>query len=111
MSEVDSRVPSGLDELLGSIRSGESHAPKKRGPKKKEAPSKDFKTVLWASVDKLRAQMNAPEYRHLGLGLIFLKSISVAFVEQQQKVLVAMSDPDPTSTSGRRPTARCSRNN
>ena len=79
MSEVDSGVPSGLDELLGSIRSGESPVPKKRGRKKKEAPAKDFKAVLWASADKLRAQMDAAEYKHLVLGLIFLKYISDTF--------------------------------
>ena len=55
MSEVDSGVSSGLDELLGSIRSGEFHAPNKRGRKKKESLAKDFKAVLWASADKLRA--------------------------------------------------------
>ncbi len=44
--------------------------------KKKEAPAKTFKAVLWASADKLRAQMNAPEYKHLVLGLIFLNNPS-----------------------------------
>ena len=65
-----------------------------KGNKKKEAPSKDFKAVLWASADKLRAQMDSAEYKHLVLGLIFLKYISDTFVEQQQKVLKIVSDPD-----------------
>ena len=65
-----------------------------RGNKKKEAPAKDFKAVLWASADKLRAQMDAAEYKHLVLGLIFLKYISDTFVEQQQKVLKMVSNPD-----------------
>ena len=42
-----------------------------RGRAKKEAPAKDFKAVLWASADKLCAQMDAAEYKHLVLGLIF----------------------------------------
>jgi len=39
-----------------------------RGRAKKEAPAKDFKAVLWATADKLRAQMDAAEYKHLVLG-------------------------------------------
>ena len=65
-----------------------------KGNKKKDASAQDFKAVLWASADKLRAQMDAAEYKHLVLGLIFLKYISDTFVEQQQKVLKMVSDPD-----------------
>ncbi len=65
-----------------------------RGRAKKDAPAKDFKAVLWASADKLRAQMDAAEYKHLVLGLIFLKYISDTFVEQQQKVLATVSNPE-----------------
>ncbi|QNI81666.1 Putative Type I restriction-modification system M subunit [Synechococcus sp. RS9907] len=64
------------------------------GRAKKESPAKDFKAVLWASADKLRAQMDAAEYKHLVLGLIFLKYISDTFVEQQQKVLATVSNPE-----------------
>jgi type I restriction enzyme M protein len=65
-----------------------------RGRAKKEAPAKDFKAVLWAAADKLRAQMDAAEYKHLVLGLIFLKYISDTFVEHQQKVLEMVSNPE-----------------
>ncbi|WP_255015644.1 type I restriction-modification system subunit M N-terminal domain-containing protein [Cyanobium sp. BA20m-p-22] len=86
--------PGGLDDLLASLRSDEEPAPKRgRGRAKNEAPAKDFKTVLWASADKLRAQMDAAEYKHLVLGLIFLKYISDTFVEHQQKVLQTVGDP------------------
>ncbi|MFM7634241.1 MAG: type I restriction-modification system subunit M N-terminal domain-containing protein [Cyanobacteriota bacterium] len=61
---------------------------------KKEAPAKDFKAVLWASADKLRAQMDAAEYKHLVLGLIFLKYISDTFTEHRAKVLAMVSSPD-----------------
>ncbi len=43
---------------------------------REEAPAKAFKAVLWASADKLRAQMNAPEYKHLVVGLILLNNPS-----------------------------------
>ena len=65
-----------------------------RGRGKKDVPAKDFKAVLWASADKLRAQMDAAEYKHLVLGLIFLKYISDTFVERRQNVLAMVSDPD-----------------
>ena len=36
----------------------------------------DIKKALWATADKLRANMDAAEYKHLVLGLIFVKYIS-----------------------------------
>ena len=52
----------------------------------------DFKQTLWKAADKLRAQMDAAEYKHIVLGLIFLKSISDTFVKQQDKVKSMVSD-------------------
>jgi type I restriction enzyme M protein len=42
---------------------------------------------LWAAADKLRKNMDAAEYKHVVLGLIFLKYISDAFEEQYEKLL------------------------
>lgn len=53
----------------------------------------DLEKKLWLSADKLRAQMDAAEYKHIVLGLIFLKYISDTFVEQQAKVRRMVSDP------------------
>ena len=53
----------------------------------------DFKSVLWKSADKLRAQMDAAEYKHIVLGLIFLKYISDTFVKQQDNVRNMVSEP------------------
>jgi type I restriction enzyme M protein len=55
--------------------------------------SADFKQTLWKAADKLRAQMDAAEYKHIILGLIFLKYISDTFVKQQDKVKSMVSDP------------------
>ena len=52
----------------------------------------DLKKKLWAAADKLRAQMDAAEYKHIVLGLIFLKYISDTFVSQQNKVREMVSD-------------------
>ena len=38
-----------------------------------------IKKTLWATADKLRANMDAAEYKHLVLGLIFVKYISDTF--------------------------------
>lgn len=53
----------------------------------------DFKATLWKTADKLRAQMDAAEYKHLVLGLIFLKYISDSFLKQQEKIRLMVSDP------------------
>ncbi|RMF57159.1 MAG: SAM-dependent DNA methyltransferase [Calditrichaeota bacterium] len=41
-----------------------------------------FEGKLWAAADKLRGNMDAAEYKHVVLGLIFLKYISDAFMEK-----------------------------
>src|SRR6185503_11554014 len=41
---------------------------------------------LWKAADKLRKNMDAAEYKHVVLGLIFLKYISDAFVELHKKL-------------------------
>ncbi len=38
-----------------------------------------FEAKLWAAADALRNNMDAAEYKHVVLGLIFLKYISDAF--------------------------------
>jgi type I restriction enzyme M protein len=42
---------------------------------------KDLEKTLWAAADKLRNNMDAAEYKHIVLGLIFLKYISDSFKE------------------------------
>ena len=41
-----------------------------------------FEATLWATADKLRGNLDAAEYKHVVLGLIFLKYISDAFEER-----------------------------
>jgi len=43
-----------------------------------------FEAQLWTAADKMRGHMDASEYKHVCLGLIFLKYISDAFEEKQQ---------------------------
>ena len=43
------------------------------------ANNNELEKTLWAAADKLRSNMDAAEYKHVVLGLIFLKYISDAF--------------------------------
>jgi type I restriction enzyme M protein len=46
-----------------------------------------IEAILWASADKLRNNMDAAEYKHVVLGLIFLKYISDAFQERHDQLI------------------------
>ena len=46
----------------------------------------DYETDLWRMADALRGSMDAAEYKHVVLGLIFLKYISDAFEEAYTKL-------------------------
>ncbi len=57
-----------------------------------------FEQTLWQAADKLRSNMDAAEYKHVVLGLIFLKYISDAFSELHEELkkdkLADPEDPD-----------------
>ena len=46
-----------------------------------------FEGKLWKAADKLRNNMDAAEYKHVVLGLIFLKYISDAFKDVHYAVM------------------------
>jgi type I restriction enzyme M protein len=62
-------------------------------PKKSDTKNIDFKETLWKTADKLRNQLDAADYKHIVLGLIFLKYISDSFENQKEKVKKIVSDP------------------
>src|SRR2546426_4570316 len=45
-----------------------------------------FEDKLWKTADKLRSNMDAAEYKHVVLGLLFLKYISDAFTELHEQL-------------------------
>jgi type I restriction enzyme M protein len=57
-----------------------------------------FESQLWAAADKMRGHMDASEYKHVVLGLIFLKYISDAFQakynELEAKKKTEFTDPE-----------------
>lgn len=58
-----------------------------RAPKK-ETKQEPLEVILWKTADKLRKNIDAAEYKHVVLGLIFLKYISDSF-EAHYNLLVA----------------------
>lgn len=53
-----------------------------------------FEQKLWLAADKLRGTMDAAEYKHTVLGLIFLKYISDSFESRRQWLVRETADPD-----------------
>ena len=72
----------------------------KRGSKSDTGANLGFEAKLWQMADGLRNNMDAAEYKHVVLGLIFLKYISDAFeakhaeLEAQRKQGADPEDPD-----------------
>ena len=69
-----------------------------RPKKSSSSSSKDssanigFEGKLWLAADKLRNNMDAGEYKHVVLGLIFLKYISDSFEEHHAKLIAGEGD-------------------
>lgn len=62
------------------------------------ADNNQLEKTLWAAADKLRVNMDASEYKHVVLGLIFLKYISDAFNELHSQLVAGkgeFEDADP----------------
>ncbi len=73
---------------------------KKNDQKTNNGANVGYEAELWKMADALRNNMDAAEYKHVVLGLIFLKYISDAFEEQHEKLKTEKSkgadpeDPD-----------------
>ena len=71
-----------------------------KGKKNDSGATLGFEATMWAAADKLRNNMDAAEYKHVVLGLIFLKYISDAFEEKHTHLVAEKSkgadpeDPD-----------------
>src|ERR1700740_3656397 len=57
-----------------------------------------FEAQLFLAADKLRKNLEPSDYKHVALGLIFLKHISIAFEARHAELLaddpIAAEDPD-----------------
>ena len=57
--------------------------------KKKE---KSIEESLWASANKLRGTVEPSEYKHVVLGLLFLKFVSDKFEERRRELIITQAD-------------------
>jgi type I restriction enzyme M protein len=74
-------------------------ARRKSSETKESTATIGFEAKLWLAADKLRNNMDAAEYKHVVLGLIFLKYISDTFEEHRAKLVAgegeyAGADPE-----------------
>lgn len=63
----------------------------------KEKQLQTLESTLWKSADKLRKNIDAAEYKHIVLGLVFLKYISDSFLELYNSLTLGIpngSDPE-----------------
>ncbi|MGP1346154.1 MAG: type I restriction-modification system subunit M [Phycisphaerales bacterium] len=59
-----------------------------------------FEEKLWLSADKLRGSIDAAEYKHVVLGLLFLKYISDAFQARREELQALCDDPESDYFTG-----------
>ncbi|WP_434703729.1 type I restriction-modification system subunit M [Pseudomonas sp. Z1-12] len=53
----------------------------------------ELEKKLWTAADKLRSALDASVYKHVVLGLIFLKYVSDAFEERQRELRAQLTNP------------------
>jgi len=58
----------------------------------KDKQEESIEIALWKSADKLRKNIDAAEYKHVVLGLVFLKYISDSFEEKHNELLTQIKD-------------------
>ena len=60
----------------------------------KKVPTKTLEQRLWDAADALRGNQEPSEYKHVVLGLVFLKYISDRFEERRRALAESLGNPD-----------------
>src|SRR5579859_3999744 len=60
-----------------------------------------LEATLWQAADKLRGNLDAAEYKHVVLGLIFLKYVSDSFEESRASLVLASEHDDTVDPEDR----------
>ena len=66
--------------------------PRKNAHRNGNGATLGFEQTLWQAADKMRGHMDPSEYKHVVLGLIFLKYISDAFEEKMMRLTSELSE-------------------
>ncbi|QQZ44312.1 SAM-dependent DNA methyltransferase [Pseudomonas sp. SK3(2021)] len=90
----EARARYAVSETPASV---EAKPPKKKPGRKASVKTtnntlQDLQKTLWATADKMRANMDAAEYKHIVLGLIFLKYISDSFAGRSAELKRRFTD-------------------
>ncbi len=91
LEKILGRNASGLARSTASDAEASPSLTTRGGPRPAKAEKANggdlgFEKKLWLAADKLRSNMDAAEYKHVVLGLIFLKYISDAFEERHHQL-------------------------
>lgn len=81
----------GLDNMFGTQLQGDNNQTKLE---RKTSANLGFEEKLWQAADKLRGHMDPAGYKHVLLGLIFLKHISDDFFETYRRLRSKRSDKE-----------------
>ena len=68
--------------------------PRRKSARRTNGATLGFEQTLWQAADKMRGHMDPSEYKHVALGLIFLKYISDAFEERYQEIEHEVEKPE-----------------
>ncbi|MFN4813094.1 MAG: N-6 DNA methylase [Bacteroidota bacterium] len=71
---------------------GASQTPLKKQTKREQLKEKAIEVTLWEAANKLRGSVEPAEYKHVVLGLIFLKFASDKFEEHRAKLIAEGKD-------------------
>lgn len=89
--EIDS-LPGELQERILSAR--QQAVEKLQSLKPMSGKDLDFEKELWKAADKLRGNIDASEYKHIVLGLLFLKYVSDFFYFYREDLEKKVSNPN-----------------
>ena len=95
LRQVRSRYVQNLDKEFSSVQQDSPAKPVKAAKPTKAIAATSIEAMektLWATADKLRANMDAAEYKHIVLGLIFLKYISDSFAGRRAELERKLAD-------------------
>jgi len=88
--EIES-LPSEMQERIHSTQKEAADSVIRAGTQKHK--DIDFEKELWNAADRLRGNIDAGEYKHVVLGLLFLKYVSDAFYMRRAELEKRLADP------------------
>jgi type I restriction enzyme M protein len=92
--DVEQQALPGAEVSPAKQRKRTSGTKKASTGKNRSSANLGFEATLWQAADKMRNNMDAAEYKHVVLGLIFLKYISDSFEERHRWILEQAADPN-----------------